>query len=71
MSLRKIITAPAGRLNRGEGSSQGTGKEEFSIKYKKYVGFKGPTRSVKEFATPTQRLEFDPSNKVGRRELNT
>lgn len=70
MTLQKIATAPAGRLNRREGSRQGTGKEEFSINYKKYVGFKGPTRSVKEFATPTRRLEFDPSNKGGRRDLS-
>lgn len=70
MTLQKIATAPAERLNRREGSRQGTGKEEFSINYKKYVGFKGPTRSVKEFATPTRRLEFDPSNKGGRRDLS-
>lgn len=41
MSLQKITTAPAGRLNRGEGSRQGTGKEEFSIKYKKICRIQG------------------------------
>lgn len=29
MSLQKIITAPAGRLNRGEGSSQGKARRNF------------------------------------------